>query len=62
MIDRFGEEIDDEPTPAPRSQLAHNPACRNGWLGADLDGRMIPCLTCKPHLRTTVHTNDFGIR
>lgn len=53
MKDRYGDDAE------PRE---HNPDCRNGWLGADLDGRMIPCLTCKPHLRTTVHTNDFGIR
>jgi hypothetical protein len=29
---------------------AHNPNCRDGWLGEDEDGRLVPCLTCRPHL------------
>lgn len=60
MKDRYGD--DSEPAVSKFDTVAHNPDCRNGWLGADLDGRMIPCLTCKPHLRTTVRTNDFGVR
>lgn len=46
--DRTGERIDDEPRPA------HDNQCRNGWLGEDLDGRMVPCLLCKPHLARVV--------
>lgn len=46
--DRYGEPIDDdEPT-------AYSPAehqCDQGWLGEDHDGRPIPCLVCRPHLR-----------
>lgn len=30
----------------------------NGWLGTDDEGRPIPCLDCRPHLRKTVETND----
>jgi hypothetical protein len=29
---------------------AHDPSCRDGWLGEDLDGRLVPCLRCRPHL------------
>ena len=25
--------------------------CARGWVGEDPEGRPIPCLTCKPHLR-----------
>lgn len=41
---------DDDPTsrglPAP---IEHD--CEDGWLGRDSEGRPIPCLTCRPHLR-----------
>lgn len=47
MKDRFGEEPDEVSTEVATS---HDPQCRNGWLGEDLDGRMVPCLVCKPHL------------
>lgn len=48
--DRTGEliEIDDEPYPPPFRP--HDFRCRDGWLGEDADGRLIPCLTCRPHL------------
>lgn len=47
--DRYGEVIDDQgPETAPT--LPHNPACAAGWLGEDDDGRLVPCLTCRPHL------------
>ncbi|NLE82383.1 MAG: hypothetical protein GX610_22965 [Rhodococcus sp.] len=52
--DRTGEPSD-EPTPRP-----HDPDCRAGWLGQDLDGRPIPCLQCRPHLARTAHVNDHG--
>ena len=46
--DLFGERIeDDEPTPA----MPHPETCERGWLGQDLDGSLVPCLVCKPHLR-----------
>ena len=25
--------------------------CARGWVGEDSEGRPVPCLTCKPHLR-----------
>jgi hypothetical protein len=28
----------------------HDPRCRAGWLGEDLNGRLVPCLMCRPHL------------
>jgi hypothetical protein len=28
----------------------HDPLCTSGWLGEDLDGRLTPCLSCRPHL------------
>lgn len=30
--------------------VAHDARCAGGWLGEDLDGRLVPCLTCRPHL------------
>jgi hypothetical protein len=49
--DRYGDEVDStQPIRAP-----HNTDCRSGWLGEDLDGRMIPCLQCKPHLARRNH-------
>lgn len=30
--------------------VAHDPRCCDGWLGEDLDGRLVPCLACRPHL------------
>jgi hypothetical protein len=50
-LDRTGEPIELAPA-APRPP--HDPRCRRGWLGEDLDGRMIPCLQCKPHLATAL--------
>ena len=47
MRDRTGELVDDDVADP------HNPRCRRGWLGTDLDGRPIPCLTCRPHLTRT---------
>lgn len=49
-----GERIeDDEPTPQP-----HPPTCERGWLGQDLDGSLVPCLVCKPHLITYFERRD----
>ncbi|TFV67224.1 UNVERIFIED_ORG: hypothetical protein E4P37_03440 [Bacillus sp. AZ43] len=46
--DRTGEPIeDDDPAPTTATQ-AHDPTCRGGWLGEDDDGRLVPCLTCRP--------------
>lgn len=55
MPDRYG----DEPNEA-RPQ--HDPRCRSGWLGQDLDGRPIPCLQCKPHLTRTADVHDCSAR
>lgn len=60
MKDRYGD--DSEPVVSNSTRLPHNPDCRNGWLGTDSEGHMIPCLMCKPHLRHTLKTNDFGVR
>lgn len=40
----------DHPRPAP----VHPAACVGGWLGEDSEGRPVPCLTCRPHLRAVV--------
>mgnify|MGYP003709920565 CR=1 FL=1 len=45
MKDRTGDEVEAESTPP-----HHDPRCRRGWLGEDLDGRPIPCIQCRPHL------------
>ncbi|MDH6290858.1 hypothetical protein M2275_005785 [Rhodococcus opacus] len=46
-LDRYGEARG-----AAKAFVApHDPRCRTGWLGEDSEGRMIPCLVCKPHLR-----------
>lgn len=47
--DRTGERVDDHEPGA--AQPEHDPRCRRGWLGEDDQGRVIPCLTCRPHLR-----------
>lgn len=62
MIDRFGDAVDLDTPENPKVRAPHNPDCRKGWLGTDLDGRMIPCLICKPHLRKTVHAHNFSPR
>ncbi|MHA4852451.1 hypothetical protein L1080_023355 [Rhodococcus sp. MSC1_016] len=51
-LDRTGEPIDDE-----TNRVDHRHGCR-GWLGEDQDGRLIPCLICKPHLAGASHVND----
>ncbi len=66
--DRTGERVDDEPVVSNLDTtavtkfvtVAHNPNCRNGWLGEDSEGHLIPCLRCKPHLAKTADVNDFG--
>lgn len=55
--DRTGERVDDAPEPI---RAFHDPRCRNGWLGEDTEGHLIPCLRCKPHLAKTADVNDFG--
>lgn len=57
MLDRTGDQID-----APEAPRWHDPRCRNGWLGDDLDGRPVPCLQCRPHLRQTADVNDCSRR
>lgn len=52
--DRYGE-----PDESPRCR---DPRCRRGWLGHDSEGRPIPCLDCKPHLKSTSTANDFAER
>lgn len=47
--DRTGEQLDDD---------AHDPRCKSGWLGDDLDGRPVPCLVCRPHLFQTAKIHD----
>ena len=50
--DRFGDPIDNEPhdDTLAAADTPHDPRCRDGWLGEDEAGRVIPCLTCRPHL------------
>ncbi|WP_433608725.1 hypothetical protein [Prescottella agglutinans] len=55
-LDRTGEPVDDTDIRPP-----HDPRCRNGWLGEDIDGRVIPCLRCRPHLRKTSTVNDHSL-
>lgn len=52
-LDRTGEPVDDEPTTDMNPAGAHDPLCRSGWLGEDINGRPIPCLRCRPHLART---------
>ncbi|MDF3305610.1 hypothetical protein P3H15_11320 [Rhodococcus sp. T2V] len=69
-LDRTGEPVDEHEARA-SSRVAkaepaqvrppHNPDCRSGWLGADLDDRPIPCLQCRPHLARIVNANDNGV-
>ncbi|MGW4720895.1 hypothetical protein [Nocardia sp. NPDC004260] len=47
--DRYGE---------PADRPCRDARCRRGWIGADDEGRPIPCLACKPHLAKTSTTND----
>ncbi|WP_213572468.1 hypothetical protein [Rhodococcus sp. USK13] len=57
-LDRYGEEAE-----AGRVLNApHDPRCRSGWLGEDLDGRPVPCLQCRPHLARTADVNDCSKR
>lgn len=46
--DRTGEPYDDEE----QAPADHDQRCRNGWLGEDNAGRLIPCELCRPHLTT----------
>lgn len=45
-LDRYGDELE----PDDEQPELHDPRCRRGWLGYDDAGRIIPCLTCRPHL------------
>jgi hypothetical protein len=45
--DRFGEQLDNS------TEQPHDPRCRRGWLGEDIDGRPVPCIICRPHLFRT---------
>ena len=51
--DRYGE---------PEPPKCRDPRCRRGWVGHDDEGRPIPCLDCKPHLRKTSTANDYAER
>lgn len=48
-LDRTGDEVPQH-------------SCRKGWAGTDDEGRPIPCLVCKPHLRKTAESNDISER
>ncbi len=50
--DRYGELVDDDDDrPAEgTAPPAHDSRCRLGWLPDTDDGRVVPCLTCRPHL------------
>lgn len=52
-LDRYGEPTEGVVTSTAPSG-GHDPRCRRGWLGEDLDGRPVPCLICRPHLAQTV--------
>lgn len=58
--DRTGERIDDSVV-ASEATPDHDPRCRKGFLGEELDGRPIPCLQCRPHLRKTATANDHSL-
>lgn len=48
---------------AANARRCADPRCNRGWLGEDLDGRLIPCLQCKPHIhRAAPVDNDCGHR
>ncbi|MBM0125608.1 hypothetical protein [Pimelobacter simplex] len=54
--DRYGDQIDDDVVQTTWKTgetdfQQHAPGCRDGWLGEDDEGRPIPCLECRPHLR-----------
>lgn len=47
--DRTGELVEDDgPDELPEP---HDALCTDGWLPAAADGRVRPCLTCRPWLR-----------
>lgn len=46
-LNRYGEDTADPPS----AEQQHDRERCGGWLGTDFDGRPIPCLQCKPHLR-----------
>ncbi|WP_406234958.1 hypothetical protein [Nocardia sp. NBC_01009] len=54
-LDRTVEPVDD-------SAPWHSPDCRDGWLGYDRQGRLIPCLVCRDHLINRSTINDFAER
>lgn len=56
-LDRTGEPISDDDEGV---RQAHDPRCRNGWLGYDTEMRPIPCVQCRPNLRTPTDVNDYG--
>lgn len=58
--DRTGEPVD-ESVAVINPATAHDPRCRSGWLGEDIDGRPIPCLRCRPHLRKPAHHDDHAL-
>lgn len=61
MKNRYGDTLDDDPVVASRATTTHDPRCRSGWLGEDLDGRIIPCLRCRPHLIRTQPATGAGV-
>jgi hypothetical protein len=48
--DRTGELVDEDATEVLPLFRDHDPRCRAGWLGEDDEGRIVPCLACRPHL------------
>lgn len=49
--DRYGDLVEDG-LPLEESEETHDPRCFDGWLGEDRQGRPVPCLDCRPHLRS----------
>ncbi|MBM4640467.1 hypothetical protein GS448_15850 [Rhodococcus hoagii] len=58
--DRTGERVDDDAL-TQSHPITHDPRCHKGWLGEDPDGRLIPCLRCRPHLLKTADVNDHAL-
>lgn len=55
-LDRYGDPVEEDEDQVSgsgqvRGTSHHDPDCRDGWLGEDADGRPVPCLECRPHLR-----------
>jgi len=49
VLDRYGEPIDASPSDV--DDDIHARLCRDGFLGEDAHGAVIPCYRCRPHLK-----------